>query len=66
VYGTGLGVGIALALLEAENDDLAQHADLRRGETRAVPRRHRIAQVLQERVELRRAERLHRARALQQ
>ena len=34
--GNGLGVGIALVVLEAEDDHLQQHADLRRGES---PRR---------------------------
>ena len=53
-------------MLDAEDHHAQQHADLRRGEARAVLRAHRVAHVVEQRIELGRAEALHLARPFEQ
>ena len=64
VSGTSSASGIARVRRDAEDHHAQPHADLRRGEAGAVQVRHRVAHVLQQRVQLRRAEALDRQRLL--
>ncbi len=61
-----LGLGVARVVLDAENHDLQPDADLRRRESGAVERRHRIAHVGEQRVQLGGVEFRHRLRAFEQ
>ncbi len=62
----GLGGRVSGAVVEPEDHDPLQHADLDGRKTRAVVGAHGVQHVLHQRMQLRRVEHLHRRRDLAQ
>ena len=62
----GLGIGVPRVVLELEDDDPLQDADLNRREARTAVGAHRVEHVVHELVQARRIEFRHRRRGLAQ